>query len=67
MEYIKNKIWKTHQEKIKKKNEKEKKKLKMKVFSSFFFDKKHTEENSTALRKVNMEVEKCKGNKPRDL
>ena len=33
----------------------------------FFLDKKHKEENSTALQKANMEMEICRGNKPCDL
>ena len=53
-----------------KKSEKEKKKKKtpkMNFSLAFFLDKKHKEENSTALQKANREMEICRGNKPCDL
>ena len=46
--------------KRKKEEEKKKKPLKW-IFFLAFFDKKHKEENSTALQKANMEVEICRG------
>ena len=62
VEYIKNKIQKTHQEKRKKDEKREKK-----TWKFFFFWQEHKEENSTAPQKANMEVEKCRGDKPCDL